>query len=206
MNAVIDQQDIKREKILDAAYQRFLHFGYSKTTMNEIAGDLSLSKALLYYYFPDKSQLYIAVMQKIADDYVEQLESKVNTFCDIKEAFVYQINSRHDFILKNYNFFDFFRINEQSLPDSVWGIISKVHKMELDLLVKSLKSEDCKEKIKSFDDPCQIASLLLDALQGVSISAGGSHKKAIFHDKEHLDEIHKKRLLLADIFIRGLKN
>src|ERR1700679_3839594 len=100
MSSGSDQQDIKREKILDAAYQRFLHFGYSKTTMNEIAGDLSLSKALLYYYFPDKSQLYIAVMQKIADDYVEQLESKVNTFCDIKEAFVYQINSRHDFILK----------------------------------------------------------------------------------------------------------
>jgi len=206
MNAVIDQQDIKREKILDAAYQRFLHFGYSKTTMNEIAGDLSLSKALLYYYFPDKSQLYIAVMQKIADDYVKQLESKVNTFCDIREAFVYQINSRHDFIVKNYNFFDFFRINEQSLPDSVWGIIGTVHKMELDLLVKSLKNEDCKEKIKSFDDPCQIASLLLDALQGVSISVGGSYKKAIFHDKEHLDEIHKKRLLLADIFIKGLKN
>ena len=50
-----DQQDVKKEKILEAAHHRFLHFGYSKTTMNEIAGDLSMSKALLYYYFPEKA-------------------------------------------------------------------------------------------------------------------------------------------------------
>ncbi len=205
MSAGNDQQDIKKVKILEAAYQRFLHYGYSKTTMNEIAGDLSMSKALLYYYFPDKSQLYTAVMQKIASDYVNQLESKMNGFCDMREAFIYQINSRHDFILKNYNFFDHFRINEQNLPDSIGEIISEVHKIEMDLLVNSIKSEDCKEKLKSFQDPKQIASLLLDALQGVSISAG-SHKKKIFHSKEHLEEIHKKRLLLADIFIRGLQN
>src|ERR1700709_2922816 len=98
MSTVVDQQDIKREKILEAAYQRFLHYGYSKTTMNEIAGDLSMSKALLYYYFPDKSQLYIAVMRKLANDYLKLLEAKIDTFTNLKEAFVFQINTNHDFI------------------------------------------------------------------------------------------------------------
>src|SRR6201992_47285 len=107
---VTDQQDIKREKILEASYQRFLHYGYSKTTMNEIAGDLFMSKALLYYYFPDKSQLYVAVMQKVATDYLKILETRVNTFSNLKEAFVFQINTQHDFIVTNYNFFDFFRL------------------------------------------------------------------------------------------------
>src|SRR5882757_8123896 len=106
MSSGSDQQDIKREKILEAAYQRFLHYGYSKTTMNEIAGDLSLSKALLYYYFPDKSQLYIAVMRKLAGEYILKLEDKLNKFDNLKDAFVSQINTQHDFIVKNYNFFD----------------------------------------------------------------------------------------------------
>src|SRR5471030_3102406 len=109
MNAVNDQQDVKREKILEASYQRFLHYGYSKTTMNEIAGDLKLSKALLYYYFPDKSQLYIAVMRKLTDDYLQLLEENINNFKELKAAFVFQVNTQHDFIVKNYNFFDFFR-------------------------------------------------------------------------------------------------
>ena len=108
MGNIADQQDIKREKILEAAYQQFLHYGYSKTTMNEIAGALSMSKALLYYYFPDKSQLYIAVTRKLAEEYIKQLDTKLATTNDLKEAFVSQIDIHHDFIVNNYNFFDFF--------------------------------------------------------------------------------------------------
>lgn len=205
MGAVIDQQDIKREKILEAAYQRFLHYGYSKTTMNEIAGDLSLSKALLYYYFPDKSQLYIAVMQRLADDFLALLESKMNTFANLKEAFDFQINTQHNFIRKNYNFFDFFRINEQNLPDSIWGIIESVHQLELKLLVSTLNTEIQKGIIRKVNNPEEIIGLLLNALHGVRDS-NLSPKKVVFHNMENLDQIREKRLLLANIFIEGLKS
>jgi AcrR family transcriptional regulator len=203
MSSGNDQQDIKREKILEAAYQRFLHYGYSKTTMNEIAGDLSLSKALLYYYFPDKSQLYIAVMRKLAGEYIQKLEDRLNKFDNLKEAFVSQINTQHDFIVKNYNFFDFFRLNEQNLPDTIWEIITEIHQTEMVLLSAAIKHEADKGNIKPVDNPGEIVDLLLDALHGVRVSAV-SHKKVMFPQKEHLDEIHTKRLLLLDIFIKGL--
>src|SRR5260370_38595218 len=99
MSTGSDQQDIKREKILDAVYEKFLHYGYSKTNMNEIAGALSMSKALLYYHFPDKSQLYIAVTRKLANDYLKILEDKISRLTDLKEAFVFQIDTNHNFIL-----------------------------------------------------------------------------------------------------------
>lgn len=203
MSTASDQQDIKREKILESAYQRFLHYGYSKTTMNEIAGDLSLSKALLYYYFPDKSQLYIAVMRKLANDYLRHLSDKLDTFVDLKEAFVFQINTQHDFIVKNYNFFDFFRLNEQNLPDDIWQIITEIHQSEMKLLSSAIKLEADRGKIRPVTNPDEIVDLLLDALHGVRVSAV-SHKKVMFPQKEHLDEIHTKRLLLIDIFIKGL--
>jgi AcrR family transcriptional regulator len=196
-------QDIKREKILDAAYHRFLHYGYSKTTMNEIAGDLSFSKALLYYYFPDKSQVYIEVMRKLAGKYIHDLQIKLNQFGNLKEAFVSQIYIKHDFIVKNYNFFDFFRVNEQNLPDTIWEIITEIHEEELLLLSAAIKAEADKGAIKPVANPEEIVDLLLDALHGVRVSAV-SHKKAMFPQKEHLDELHTKRLLLLDIFIKGL--
>ncbi|MDB5005906.1 MAG: hypothetical protein JWQ84_1 [Mucilaginibacter sp.] len=198
-----DIKDIKKEKILDAAHQRFLHFGYSKTTMNEIAGDLSLSKALLYYYFPDKSQLYVAVMRKVANEYLNILKSKANTFTSLKEAFEFQINTQHEFIVNNYNFFDFFRLNEQNLPDMIWEIVDHVRQSEIDLLVDAIGAEVKKGKLKPVINPGEIVSLLLDALQGVRVSSA-SNKKIIFHHKEDLDEIRVKRLLLTDIFIKGL--
>jgi AcrR family transcriptional regulator len=198
-----DQQDLKKEKILEAAHHRFLHYGYSKTTMNEIAGDLSMSKALLYYYFPDKSQLYVAIMRKIANEYIGILESKANTFSDLKEAFVFQINNQHQFIVNNYNFFDFFRLNEQNLPDMIWQIVEQVHQAQVNLLVNAIETEVAKEKIKPVNNPEEIVNLLLDALHGVRVSTH-SHKKVLFHRKEDMEEIRTKRLLLTDIFIKGL--
>jgi AcrR family transcriptional regulator len=203
MSSTIDQQDIKKEKILEAAHHRFLHYGYSKTTMNEIAGDLSMSKALLYYYFPDKSQVYIAVMRKLANDYLKNLENRINTFANLKEAFVFQVNTQHEFIVSNYNFFDFFRLNEQNLPDAIWEIVDEIHTMEISMLSNAIRTEVKKGKIKPVDNPEEIVALLLDALHGVRVSAV-SHKKTTFPKEEHLDEIHAKRLLLVDIFIKGL--
>jgi len=203
MSSAVDQQDIKREKILEAAYQRFLHYGYSKTTMNEIAGDLSLSKALLYYYFPDKSQLYIAVMRKLAGEYIQNLENKLMQFDNLKEAFAAQVDLQHNFIVKNYNFFDFFRVNEQNLPETIWEIIAEIRQAELVLLSAAIRVEEQKGHIKPVENPEQIVDLLIDALHGVRVSAV-SHKKVMFPQKEHLDEIHTKRLLLLDIFIKGL--
>jgi len=203
MATTTDVQDIKKEKILEASFQRFLHYGYSKTTMNEIAGDLSMSKALLYYYFPDKSQLYVAVMRKLADDYLNNLQKAAGSFIDLKNAFEFQINTHHDFIAKNYNFFDFFRLNEQNLPGTIWDIVGEVHKGELDLLVNVVETEVAKGTIKPIDNPADIVALLLDALHGVRVSAA-SYKKIVFPQKEELEELRVKRLLLSRIFINGL--
>ena len=197
-----DQQDIKREKILDAAHHRFLHYGYSKTTMNEIAGDISMSKALLYYYFPDKSELYTAVMRKLANDYLKLLSD--NQMDDLRDVFIFQVNTHHEFFVKNYNFFDYFRLNEQNLPDAIWSIIEQIRLGESFLLANAIQAEVEKGGIRPLDNPNEVVDLLLDALQGVRVGAL-SHKKNRFPRMEHLEEIHAKRLLLVDIFIKGLK-
>lgn len=46
--------DSTRERILDAANRRFRQFGYTKTTMAEIATDVDMSAANLYRYFENK--------------------------------------------------------------------------------------------------------------------------------------------------------
>ena len=60
--------------ILEAAQKRFGHYGLAKTTMNDIATDIGLSKASLYYYYPDKVHLFIAVIDKEKDEFVKAIE------------------------------------------------------------------------------------------------------------------------------------
>jgi AcrR family transcriptional regulator len=53
-----------RKKIIDAAYHLFLTRGYHKTTMEEIARVLGVTKPALYQYFPGKEDLYAAVAER----------------------------------------------------------------------------------------------------------------------------------------------
>lgn len=197
------QQNKKRELILEAAYQRFLHYGYSKTTMNDISGDISLSKALLYYYFPDKSQLYTAVMHRVANQYLKNLEDKINDLDTLKSAIVFQVDEQHNFVVNNYNFFDYFRLNEQNLPAGIWDIIVNTRSVEVKILSKALNRECDKQNIPKVDEPEKIVDLLLDALQGIRVGVVAT-KKMLFPQQKDLDEIHTKRLLLIEIFIKGL--
>src|SRR5690606_27011256 len=64
MSTVVD----KRNQIIEAALKRFSHFGIAKTSMSEVADDLQLSKANLYYYFPDKFSLIEAIAYRIIDE------------------------------------------------------------------------------------------------------------------------------------------
>jgi AcrR family transcriptional regulator len=52
-----------RESILQAATQRILHYGYNKTTMNEIAADCSMSAGNIYRFFPSKIHIAEAMVR-----------------------------------------------------------------------------------------------------------------------------------------------
>ncbi len=53
-----------RARILDAAEQRFRGYGYTKTTMAEIAEDVDMSAANLYRYFDNKQDMAAACAQR----------------------------------------------------------------------------------------------------------------------------------------------
>jgi TetR/AcrR family transcriptional regulator len=66
--------DDQRLQILAAAAGAFAHRSYTATTMNEVAAACGISKATLYHYFSDKSDL----LEQIARGHVSALEALVD--------------------------------------------------------------------------------------------------------------------------------
>ncbi len=64
-----------KEEILNAAAKRFGYYGYSKTTMAEIAKDCSMSAANLYRYFRDKSAIGTKIAQRCFGRVCELLQT-----------------------------------------------------------------------------------------------------------------------------------
>jgi TetR/AcrR family transcriptional regulator len=65
----------KEKLILDAAQLRFGRFGFSKVTMDEIAQDIGLAKASLYYYYPTKENIFRAVITREQERFLRQTET-----------------------------------------------------------------------------------------------------------------------------------
>ena len=70
-------KSIKVQLIIEVAQKRFGLYGVEKTSMREIADDLKLSKASLYYYFPDKESLYKAVVEKEQNEFLDRISEKI---------------------------------------------------------------------------------------------------------------------------------
>jgi AcrR family transcriptional regulator len=62
----------KQNMITRAAEKRFIRHGLAKTTMEEIARDLRISKATLYHYFKNKEEIYYAVADQESDKFIEE--------------------------------------------------------------------------------------------------------------------------------------
>jgi AcrR family transcriptional regulator len=51
-----------RKKVIVSAGQVFSHYGYKKTTMDEIAKALKMGKSSIYYYFESKEEIFESVV------------------------------------------------------------------------------------------------------------------------------------------------
>jgi AcrR family transcriptional regulator len=63
----MDEQKNTRERILDAALHLFSRKGYHDTHMDEIVADSNTSKGSIYFHFPNKERLFLALMDQFAD-------------------------------------------------------------------------------------------------------------------------------------------
>lgn len=68
---------IRRAEILDAALTCFNRSGYYKTSVDAIAAAVGITKAGVYYYFPSKKALFIALFRSRVERYFEELNTCV---------------------------------------------------------------------------------------------------------------------------------
>src|SRR5690606_12192035 len=95
--------DKRKEEIIEIAIRRFSHYGFSKTTMNEVADDLKITKANLYYYYPDKTALIRDVISYISTDLISKEEELVDSYNgDFLGTFFALLGLRANHMRKHY--------------------------------------------------------------------------------------------------------
>ena len=105
-----------RERILDAALELFTEQGYDKASLRELAQRMGFTKAALYYHFPSKADILMALhmrMHGLLDGPMAILdEGPVST--EIYEKF---LDACVDGIQANQKLFALHRVNQAALGE-----------------------------------------------------------------------------------------
>jgi len=196
--------DKKRIQILEAATKRFSHFGLAKTTMSEIAQDLSFSKALLYYYFPDKNALYAAVLEHVVNQSFAEMDAAVADIDDCIEAMMLVLDKRIEFITRYYNLLEYSVSAVQQLPDEMAQVLRESKNKEIGIIQKILQRGVETGQLQT-DNVRETAEIMLFSLVGMRFSILKDRQGLLFPTKDEFDRILNLQKKLAAIFLRGLQ-
>jgi TetR/AcrR family transcriptional regulator len=199
----MDNQDKKRNIIIEAALKRFAHYGLSKTTMTEIAKDISFSKALLYYYFPDKLSLYVSAIEHLMQIISRDLVKSIDKTSSSTEGLFKLLQKRQSFIQKYYNLLESSQIIGCELPENLCEKFNKARAFET-IIIGSLFTRGITSGEFKMEDPKLTTEIFIDALSGIHFNIM-SKDKNIFPEKEQFKQIFLKEKVFAEIFLQGLR-
>ncbi|MCX6255596.1 MAG: TetR/AcrR family transcriptional regulator [Bacteroidia bacterium] len=193
----------KAQLIAETAQKRFGLYGVEKTSMQEIADDLKLSKASLYYYFPDKESLYKAVIEKEQNEFIAIIHEKTLNIQEPERLLREYINTRLSYFRKLLNLSRLRLEAYSDLKPIFRETLSLFREKEKEIIIEIFE-KGINNGTFFIKDTDQTASLFLDLLKGLRISAVND-KKSLFIEKEEYDRLLENTIAFTDIFIKGLK-
>jgi len=189
--------------IISGAQKRFGLFGVEKTSMQEIANDLKLSKASLYYYFPDKESLYKAVVEKEQVEFLNNITQRILSIEEPEQLLLEYVHTRLSYFRTLLNLsrlrFEAYSDLKPVFRESIKAFNEKEMEIIENIFKKGISSG--KFSVKNIE---QTASLFLDLLKGLRISVVND-KTMMIIEKEEYDQLLEKTLAFTEIFINGLK-
>ena len=136
---IIKEKVDNRTSIVEKAREIFAHYGFRKTTMNEIADGVGKRKSSLYYYFDSKEEVYRAVIENEADTMKEKLVHAVSEEKDPVEMLRIYVVTRMEILNELVNFHQAY--SNENLPNMnfIQNMRKKYDNEEVTLLKKILQ-------------------------------------------------------------------
>jgi len=136
----------RREHILSAAQEEFLRNGYEGASLNTIISEAGISKGSLYYYFEDKTDLYLTILSQVMNKLQHNIggigvgEFSDDFWGDIEDytrKSLRMIKENPDFIRLSRGLFSL--ISSGTVPDSVAEVINDWKSMMNTIVLRGQK-------------------------------------------------------------------
>jgi TetR/AcrR family transcriptional regulator len=196
-------KESKAEQIIKTAQNLFGLYGFEKTSMQEIAESLQISKGSLYYYFPDKENLYKSVVEKEQSEFLRILEKDLQNIQDPADCLRKYTFTRLSYFKALLNLS---RIRTELLTEwhpVIASTFGEFREKEKKIVIRILEKGKNSGQF-NYVDSYETATLFLDLLRGLRNTVLNNKKLLVIDESEFL-ELTDRVNAFTEIFIKGLK-
>ncbi|GAA4351187.1 hypothetical protein GCM10023185_09650 [Hymenobacter saemangeumensis] len=195
----------RRLQILSAASACFARFGYAKTTLEDIGRAAQLNKASLYYYFPGKDELFIAVVLQESAAFMEALAEQVRHLstpaAQVRHYLAERLRYYRQVLTQHQLSLDALQVLEPRFDQLYAEVLEREIAFLAELLSPLLAG---KARPDALPEPRHLARLLLsaaDALKHETVRQGQTQQLNALPD---FSAAEADTLLLTDLVLAGI--
>ncbi len=197
-----------KEKILSAAWEEFVLYGYAGARMQRIAEKSNANKAMIYYYFGGKDELFESIITQSFRRLFERIESvAIDEERSIQDKISMLVEQHIDFMRENPHLPSIFiREINQANPITIRVVKKLFQRSErsgLNPLVKMIETAAGRGEIKPVD-PVQLVWNLI-AMNIFYFITRPVLKEIWLHEESNEEEILQNRKeAIVDMVLHGV--
>jgi len=160
-----------RDEILKAAMQLFANRGFHETSMSEVAREAHVSKALIFWHFKTKEELFVAVLNRLLEPYFIDFAEEA-AWMDERQQIEKLVEAYLLFVRDNASSVRFFlaqMLHDQRLSEGLNEQVLRLYSGYRAMLIELIGAAQQKNVCKRRTAPESAAAFLLSALNGLLI-------------------------------------
>jgi len=146
------QSQDSRDEILKAAMHLFASRGFHETSMSEVAREAHVSKALIFWHFKTKEELFVAVLNRLLEPYVIDFAEEAGAL-DERAQLKKLVEFYLSFVRENVSSVRFFLAQmlhdphlSESLNEQVLRLYGGYRALLTELIARSQQNGICKRR------------------------------------------------------------
>lgn len=183
-----------RDAIIDTARYIFARFGYRKTTMDAIARATKKGKSSVYYYFKNKEEIFLAVVDKEAVNIKDEIRNAIASTSDPKEKLTIYVLTRMRVLHRIAHFYSSFREEYLQEYDFIQHFREDLDRYETNVILDILR-DGIRKKIFSIPDPIMTANFFVVVLKGFEY---------IWGTEENIAKLEKQTESMLEMLYHGI--
>ncbi len=194
--------DAKKVQILKTSQQILARYGFSKTTMDDIAQAMGMKKASLYYYYKSKEDILRDVVQYESEQFLKALQEEIKSLHTPREKILRFLQFR----LEQFKLvMNLHQISIQAFLEAtslVSDLYNECFEKEVELLAVVI-DEGINQRIFVECDSKKVARSLLTFAEAVKFREFYSNKTIAISEINYSD-IEEEILFTTEIIINGI--